>query len=298
LALRYRPNYFYYRTNQDADIEKMDTVADVQGTLCSLAATLGLSVVWKNRDGRSLVGLPRELRAHMAPYCREVKSRREGLRKCVHDDTVDCFTRLNDGKPVLRTCHAGVVDLIVPGIAEGSMEGCLFVGSCRLRESRCGVGEYATQYRALTLTAADTLRRSVPLLRLVAASIAEYARRVRTAALPAAVAHPAIATALRFIDEHLAERLDIDTVAHACCMSRSRFTALFRHETGSSLSHYLQARRVAEAKRLLATTPLDLRAVAFATGFFSQSYFCTVFRRRTGTTPHAYARNVAGQREP
>jgi AraC-like DNA-binding protein len=276
----------------------MDTVAAVQDTLCSLAVTLGLSVVWKNRDGRSLGGLPRGLRAHMAPYCRKVKSRREGLRKCVHDDTVDCFTRLNDAKPVLRTCHAGVVDLIVPGIAEESMEGCLFVGSCRLRESRCGVEEYAAHYRALPPAATDTLWRSAPLVRVVAGSIAEYARRVRTAALPASVAHPAITTALRFIDEHLAERLDIDTIAHACYLSRSRFTALFRHETGSSLSHYLQARRIAEAKRLLATTSMDLRAVAFATGFFSQSYFSTVFRRRTGTTPRAYARSVAGQREP
>jgi AraC-like DNA-binding protein len=70
--------------------------------------------------------------------------------------------------------------------------------------------------------------------------------------------------------------------------SPSYFSRLFTRVYGASFSGYLADYRVERAKRLLASHALSLQDVAAGTGFRSTSYFCSVFKKKTGVSPRQY----------
>jgi AraC-like DNA-binding protein len=280
-------------------LQYMAILDHTDASLGSLSALLGMSLIWKNRDGGSLAGLAREHRAHMAGYCRAVKSNRADFLRCIHDDTAGCFFLLEKTRaPVIRTCHAGVVDMLVPGFSgEGSLEGCLFAGSCRLAVQGRSV-QYKALFRTLPRFHEQSLRIHQPLLRFIADSLASCRAAMRGDSAPDDVEDPAIARAVGYIEQNADKQLAIDDLARICCMSRSGFTRRFRKSRGVSVAVYIQRQRIARAKRLLSTTALEQRAVAQRCGFSSQSYFCTVFRELVGCTPRTYVSRIKRQHEP
>jgi AraC-like DNA-binding protein len=99
------------------------------------------------------------------------------------------------------------------------------------------------------------------------------------------VNHDRIARVLEYIGANLASTLSVDELANIADVGRSRFVTLFREATGDSPQHYIQQRRVAEARRLLADPSLQIKQIAAMTGFEDRFYFTKVFRRVDGLTP-------------
>jgi AraC family transcriptional regulator len=75
--------------------------------------------------------------------------------------------------------------------------------------------------------------------------------------------------------------------------SKSQFVRLFRRATGTSPHRYVLDARLRRARRLIETSPLSLAAIAFETGFASQSHLTNAFVRHFGCTPGT-ARRTAG----
>lgn len=67
--------------------------------------------------------------------------------------------------------------------------------------------------------------------------------------------------------------------AHLCGFGRSQFSTLFSQATGISFGQFAIRARISEAARLLRTTPLPVKAVAYQCGFKDISHFYHVFRR-------------------
>lgn len=97
----------------------------------------------------------------------------------------------------------------------------------------------------------------------------------------------------RFIDAHLEDTLRIDDLASLAGLSRFHFLRCFKRATGSSPLQYILARRVARAQVLLGSDGASIAAVAYATGFSSQSHLNAMFKRHVGLTPGAYRRALA-----
>lgn len=79
-------------------------------------------------------------------------------------------------------------------------------------------------------------------------------------------------------------------VAEFLGMSRSRFSARFREETGATPSQYLRDLRMREACRLLAMTDYPIARIAGLCGSRSPNTFCNQFRKRYGLSPTKYRR--------
>ena len=99
------------------------------------------------------------------------------------------------------------------------------------------------------------------------------------------VNHARIARVLAYISENLMTSLTLEKLARVADVSRSRFVTLFREFTGSTPQRYIQQRRIAEARRLLADPSLQIKQIAAMTGFEDRFYFSKVFRRMDGLTP-------------
>lgn len=96
------------------------------------------------------------------------------------------------------------------------------------------------------------------------------------------------------------ERLDtagktpsVSELAAGCGLSTRHFFRMFRAATGTTLSDYAAARRIARAKALLSDRTPRVKEIAYRCGFETQAAFSAAFRRVTGVTPRAYRQQVA-----
>jgi AraC-like DNA-binding protein len=98
--------------------------------------------------------------------------------------------------------------------------------------------------------------------------------------------------AAQFVGEHYASGFVRGELAAALGLSPDYVSRVFRRETGMSLKQYLSRYRVAQAQKLLQTTPLTVTQIACAVGFDDSAYFSRVFHHDTGKTPRQYRKNT------
>ena len=93
---------------------------------------------------------------------------------------------------------------------------------------------------------------------------------------------------LDFVEENIAESVSLATLAGLSGYSLSRFKTRFREETGQTPSLYVNAMRVERAKTALERTNRSVTDIAYDLGWSSGNYFCSVFKKFTGTSPLEY----------
>ena len=99
-----------------------------------------------------------------------------------------------------------------------------------------------------------------------------------------------IKAALLFIEENLSNpKMDLLMVSSHLGVSRSHFSRFFHRMQGECFSAYMQHRRIERAKQLLLSGD-DMRTIAHRSGFSSEKYFYTVFKKQEGMTPKQYRR--------
>ena len=92
-----------------------------------------------------------------------------------------------------------------------------------------------------------------------------------------------------YIDAHLDQPLDLETLAEVAHFSAFHFHRLFRAWTGETLGDYLRRRRIETgALRLLTQPRSTVLDVALAVGFASGEAFARAFKLRFGSTPSAW----------
>jgi AraC-like DNA-binding protein/mannose-6-phosphate isomerase-like protein (cupin superfamily) len=95
--------------------------------------------------------------------------------------------------------------------------------------------------------------------------------------------------AIEHIDSHPHEPQRIADMAAKCQLSERRFTQLFKQETGTTFSAYLNQRRIQYACERLRETGHILYA-CHESGFNDPAYFYRVFKKQTGRTPGEFIR--------
>ena len=104
--------------------------------------------------------------------------------------------------------------------------------------------------------------------------------------------HIVIEEAIRYIKENLSSELTLGLLAERASFSPIYFHNLFKASTGKTTHEYIEEQRIKKAMQLLITTDMTLTKICFDCGFSSQSYFNYVFKRKTGYTPRAYAKQA------
>ena len=98
----------------------------------------------------------------------------------------------------------------------------------------------------------------------------------------------AVATVKAYIESHLSDELDRDTLAAMVYLNADYLSHLFKKDTGSSLINYIIDRRIARSKELLAKGEMSIRDIAITCGFQNISYFSRQFKKSTGMTPRQF----------
>ena len=97
-----------------------------------------------------------------------------------------------------------------------------------------------------------------------------------------------IALCIDYIYDHLHTRITVDTLAELVNLTPSYLSRLFKKETGSSISEYIQIRKIETAQNMLIYSEYSPAQIASTLAFPSQSYFTEIFKKHTGLTPAKY----------
>ncbi|GIP35018.1 AraC family transcriptional regulator [Paenibacillus sp. J2TS4] len=95
-------------------------------------------------------------------------------------------------------------------------------------------------------------------------------------------------TMMQWLDEHYKEEFQLEKMAKALHLSPYHLSRRFKEMTGSTLSDYLQAARVRQACLLLTKTPLSIQEIGIRVGLTNPSYFCQLFKKKMGISPHQF----------
>ena len=96
---------------------------------------------------------------------------------------------------------------------------------------------------------------------------------------------PLLERLTNWMQTHFQESATLATASRAIGVSVSTLVHRLRRETGKTFKTLLVEIRLAEAKKLLATTALDLSEIGSTCGFFDQSHFTREFKRAINLTP-------------
>jgi AraC family transcriptional regulator len=96
--------------------------------------------------------------------------------------------------------------------------------------------------------------------------------------------------AIRYIEQHLEERISLVSLAKVVRLSPYHFCRAFKQSLGVSPQKYYNSRRIERAKALLADPATSITEVGLALGFSETSSFTRAFHKIAGLTPTAYRR--------
>ena len=99
---------------------------------------------------------------------------------------------------------------------------------------------------------------------------------------------PVVQKTILTIDADLSNDLTLKTLATHQGVSSGYLSAVFKKETGSTLSEYVCMRRMDYAEYLLNTTNLQIQTIALHCGIMDVQYFSKLFKRYKGKTPSNY----------
>lgn len=96
---------------------------------------------------------------------------------------------------------------------------------------------------------------------------------------------------IRYMNLHLSERIDMESLAEQFYLSHTGLIYKFRHELGTTPSQYLILLRMRHAKQLLLSETYSIGEVAERCGYNNPFYFSNAFRRHTGMNPSEFRRH-------
>ena len=98
----------------------------------------------------------------------------------------------------------------------------------------------------------------------------------------------AIYKAINYISNNYTEKVSLEDVADEIYLSSAYFSKIFREQTGSNFTQYLNKLHIEKSKSLLRNSRIALVDIAGMVGYEDQSYFSKVFKKITGNSPGKY----------
>ena len=102
-----------------------------------------------------------------------------------------------------------------------------------------------------------------------------------------------VVNTIRLIDKQWGDSMfSLQTAADALHVTPNHLSRVFHRETGDTFGSCLAGKRIREAMRLLQNSSLKMYEVAERTGYSSQHYFSSAFKRALGISPAEYRKNI------
>lgn len=197
-------------------------------------------------------------------------------------------------------CHAQLVEMMYPVVFEGRYLGHVSIGQFRSR-GRTADAAFFQEMSRLTGDSAELLKRayhSQPLISEEEIRGAELLLKLTAGYLCSSGVfihdkRDIIDSIERYVLDHLAESLTLESIARQMYMNPTYLSSLYRRATGRTLFEHIRSVRITRAVYLFTNSTLSVAEISRAVGFQDPNYFSKVFRSEHGCSPREYRKKLA-----
>lgn len=97
--------------------------------------------------------------------------------------------------------------------------------------------------------------------------------------------------ALNYIDFNYTEQISLSLLSEIASTNANYLSTLFKKETGTTVTEYINQLRIHRSLPLLATTDLPINIVAEKVGFLDDNYYTRVFKKYMQKSPREYRKS-------
>ena len=221
-------------------------------------------------------------------FCDAYQSIGSNREYCTRSDKRLLERCRQSGQYEYHICHAGLYDAAMPVVKQGVTVGYIMVGRLRTRhggaDAACGFkGELKALYEKIPvfddvqLSSLKNLLANILFTNAIELENTDIAENIRD-----------------YMEENLSEELTAAVLCKRFFLSRNNLYRIFRESFGCTPAAYITERRLEKAKTLLAETKEPVYSVCERVGIHNYTYFCNLFRNKTGVTPTGYRKDRQG----
>ena len=192
------------------------------------------------------------------------------------------------------TCHAGLMETILPIIYEDVLIAYIQIGQFRDAEHRYSgadklqevakhygfsLQKLLTLYEELPVVSEEKLHSLYHILDILVKSfwvdgLITYNRSMLSIKIE------------RYIDEHIGEKIGLNEICNEFFLSKNAVYRLFHDEFHSTVNDFIIAKRIKKAQDLLRSEQeFNITQIASLCGFLDYNYFIRLFKKQVGITP-------------
>ena len=220
--------------------------------------------------------------------------REAGERHHTNEEDMRQYAMLRAGDPgTLEEADRMFASGLAGHVSDDPVRNCkyLFVASvtmaCRTAMAAGMEPERAYNSSDLFIQRMDRLDTVEDIRRLRREMFGFYLKEVRAIPKRTPYSRP-VARCVDYIYEHLHQRITLPDLAEQAGLTKSYLSALFKKETGRSVSDYVMDKRIEAAGNMLKFSDYSCADIGAILAFSSQSHFIRAFKARTGQTPRAW----------
>lgn len=225
-----------------------------------------------------------------AAYCMEIH-KADGGEKCLCCDTELLMKCRETGQIVRHVCHAGLVDTVVPILKNKIPIGYIMIGRIKQNPNFDEIYKFvsdAGEYAHL-----KKLYKNVKYYNEEETSaVAELALMLTSFILLNDIINTEYdafsAEADAYIEQNLKKEITVNMLCRKFNVSKNYLYEHFRSSFNCTVNEYIVSKRIEYAKKLLMDSDMPVNNIAEECGVFNHTYFCRLFKRKTGISPLQY----------
>lgn len=128
---------------------------------------------------------------------------------------------------------------------------------------------------------------------LITAVLICFLRRMETDRISVRTPNRLVMQIVAIINARFREKLTVKEIGDLIYMTPNYIGERFKEEMGVSINAYLMETRLTYARNLLKSGKLNIKELAYQSGFSSTTHFSNSFKKRYGVSPSEYLRVIA-----
>lgn len=234
---------------------------------------------------------------HCAPFCRLIRSTRQGRAACAQCDRAACTVAARENRTHIYRCHAGLTEAVAPLYVGKVLVGYLLFGHVFCYSSpeegwatisRC-CGDYPLDMAALKEACSGCTQVSREYIQSAARILHATASHLVQERMATLQEDSTAARLDAYLSSHFTESVTAQTLCRELKLGRSKLYKLSQQLYGCGISQQVRRLRMDLAKQLLQDYPeMSIARIASQCGYGDYNYFIAVFSQTVGQSPGSY----------
>lgn len=233
-------------------------------------------------------------------YCLCIRESPERKNNCNLSNLAHMKKAAETKAAVSYTCHAGLMETIIPVLYEDTLIGFMQIGQFRDENETYSSKEKVNAALTLYGLESQTMLALYEAIPVVSTEKFNALREILLILIKSfwddsLIRHNRSMLSVKieqYILEHIKEKLYVEDICQRFFLSKNALYRLFSSEFDTTVGEYILNKRIQLSLEALSKTAIPITQIAADLGFQDYNYFIRVFKKQIGTTPLQFRKSL------